>query len=289
MISQGSTPEEFEKRLGAVLLAADPIIAIDNCERPLGGELLCQCLTQSTVKPRILGQSQAPETSTGSFITATGNNLVLAGDLTRRALLCRIDPKVERPEDRAFDRNPVAYAKANRPALVVAALTLLRAYHLAGRPGRPAPLGSFEAWSDLVRSALMWIGCADPVITMAAVRESDPKIAQLRMVMSAWREAFQGEGVTVSSVVKKAIEQRGGYDGREREFVNEDLREAIMMVAGRSGMISSRSLGKWLSEHKGRIVGGMRFEQFGERHGVAVWALVGAASQPPAQAASLAR
>ena len=31
VISQGKTDEEFEKRLGACLLAGDPIIAIDNC------------------------------------------------------------------------------------------------------------------------------------------------------------------------------------------------------------------------------------------------------------------
>jgi hypothetical protein len=72
VISQGSTAEEFEKRLGAALFAADPIIAIDNCAAPLGGELLCQCLTQARVKPRILGHSKVPETATGAFITATG-------------------------------------------------------------------------------------------------------------------------------------------------------------------------------------------------------------------------
>ena len=41
-------------------------------------------------------------------MTATGNNLVLVGDMTRRALLCRLDPERERPELRRFDSDPVA-------------------------------------------------------------------------------------------------------------------------------------------------------------------------------------
>ena len=44
----------MEKRLGAALIAGDRIISIDNCERPLGGELLCQALTQRILKPRVL-------------------------------------------------------------------------------------------------------------------------------------------------------------------------------------------------------------------------------------------
>ena len=88
---------------------------------------------------------------------------MIRGDLTRRTLRCRIDAKVEQPENRVFSNDPVEEARKARPALVVAALTILRAYHVAGRPQKPNPLGSFEAWSDLVRGALMWLGAADRV------------------------------------------------------------------------------------------------------------------------------
>ncbi len=42
VIAQGKSEEEMEKRLGAALIAGDGLIAIDNCEQPLRGELLCQ-------------------------------------------------------------------------------------------------------------------------------------------------------------------------------------------------------------------------------------------------------
>ena len=56
VMAQGKTAEEFEKRLGAAFIAGDGTISIDNCEQPLGGEFLCQVLTQSLVSIRILGQ-----------------------------------------------------------------------------------------------------------------------------------------------------------------------------------------------------------------------------------------
>jgi putative DNA primase/helicase len=56
----GASDEELEKRLVSELLAGRAIITIDNCSRPIGGDLLCQMLTQTLVRPRILGKSETP-------------------------------------------------------------------------------------------------------------------------------------------------------------------------------------------------------------------------------------
>jgi putative DNA primase/helicase len=262
VIAAGKTEEELEKRLGALLLAGAPIIAFDNVEGPLGSELLCQTLTQERVQIRILGQSKAPPTSTGCNIATTGINLRLVGDLTRRSLLSRLDARCERPELRVFDRHPVSYAKSNRPALVHAALTILHAYRVAGRPDRPRPLGSFEEWSDLVRGSLMWAGASDPVESMEYVRQSDPERARRATVMAQWRAVIGSDRVTVAEVIKIATEC-----GRE------DFREGLLVIAGHNGSINSRALGKWLAANKGRVLGGLRFEDAGLRHGVATWQL----------------
>ena len=104
VISQGANEAELEKRLGSALLSGDGLISIDNCEKPLGGELICQALTQQSVKIRILGQSKNVEVPTNAMIFATGNNLTLVGDLCRRAIVCRLDAGTERPELRRFRR-----------------------------------------------------------------------------------------------------------------------------------------------------------------------------------------
>jgi hypothetical protein len=161
VLSQGKNEEEFEKRLGASLLAGDACISIDNCEAPLSGALLCQALTQGELNIRLLGYSRNIPTAMNAAIFATGNNLVVAGDLTRRCLLGSLDAKVERPELREFQVDVIAEAHAKRGELVMAALTILRAWHVARTGGERVtvdPFGSFADWSRRVREPLIWLG-----------------------------------------------------------------------------------------------------------------------------------
>src|SRR4051812_8452937 len=117
VLSQGKTEEEMEKRLGAALIAGDALISFDNCEQPLGGELLCQALTQRTLKVRPLGKSMLLSLPTDALFAATGNNLIVAGDMTRRTIVATLDPKMERPEHRDFDADPVETIRADRASV----------------------------------------------------------------------------------------------------------------------------------------------------------------------------
>ena len=234
--AQGEDREEAEKRLSALLMRGDPIIALDNCEAPLEGVLINQTLTQTRVELRILGMSKVVTARCASLITAIGNNLVVKGDLTRRAVIGRLDPKVARPELRQYAYDPIADAKANRGELVAAALTILRAYETAGRPNRPPRLQSFEQWSDFVRGALIWLGAGDPTATMDRLRKRDPVLASLTAVLHAWHAAFAFEPVTARRAIDTADEK-------------PDLRDALMAVAGRGGKIDARALGSWLAHH----------------------------------------
>ena len=170
----GKNREENEKTLFSILREGDPAVLFDNIEEPVEGAKLCAALTSSSIKGRILGVSETATLGTRTVIMVTGNNLELVGDLTRRTLVCRLNAQVEIPEDRAFDFDPVAYVEANRTCLVAAALTVLRAYHAAGRPTSLKPFNSFEDW-DLVRGALVWLGEVDPKDSAVLLRADDPK------------------------------------------------------------------------------------------------------------------
>jgi hypothetical protein len=275
VMAQGKTEEEFEKRLASLLLAGEQVVAIDNCESPLGGEFLCQMLTQTTLRMRILGRSEVPELSTGSLVTATGNNLTLVGDMSRRAILCRLDPGCERPELRRFSSDPIATLREHREKYLVAALTILRAFHVAGRPRQVDPLGSFEDWSNWVRGALIWLGEADPVASMEAVRADDPKLEAMTAVMTQWALALCDRRVTVRAVIDAATEQRTplGFSYPKQEFIRPDFREALLAVAGEGGVVNSRRLGRWVAATEGRIVGQWRLERAGEAGGAVLWSL----------------
>jgi putative DNA primase/helicase len=273
-IAQGKTAEEFEKRLGAILLEGDGCVAIDNCETPLGGEFLCQALTQPSLKVRPLGKSAMIEVSTAALFTATGNNLTFIGDMGRRVLLCQLDPGVERPELRQFAFDPVQLVKDSRGEFVAAALTILRAYHVAGRPFQVAPLGSFADWSNLVRSALIWLGCADPCDTMDKVRKADPELAQIKLMMTQWDIVVGAKSVTTGQLTALATEMVGVSAGSiVKKFKHPEFRDALLASAGDGQNINGRRLGNWLSKHKDRVVGHKKFISAGTRGGQVVWRL----------------
>ncbi len=176
-MSQADRDEENTKRLDAALLAGDPVIAIDNVIRPVGGDVLCSIVTNSMHKVRILGRSELSKVSSRVLVIANGNNLAFYGDMCRRVLMVLIeDEQVENPEKRDFDFDPVEETKAKRGEMVAASLTILRAWHVAGRPKTDGhkPLGSFEGWEP-IRLALLWLGLPDPVKTQRLVAEDDPQ------------------------------------------------------------------------------------------------------------------
>ncbi len=273
-IAQGKTAEELEKRLGSMLLEGDGCVAIDNCETPLGGEFLCQALTQPSLKVRPLGKSVMIEVSTAALFTATGNNLTFIGDMGRRALLCQLDPGVERPELRKFAFDPVQIVKKSRGEFVAAALSILRAYHVAGRPFQVAPLGSFADWSNLVRSALIWLGCADPCDTMDKVRKADPELAQIKLMMTQWDVVVGAKSVTTGQLTALAAETvEVSIGSAVKKLKHPEFRDALLATAGDGQNINGRRLGNWLAKRKERVVDGKKFITTGDRGGQLVWRL----------------
>ena len=264
-MAPGKNEEEAEKRLGAALLGGDAIVAFDNCTTALSGTLLCQALTQHRVRVRILGQSLQVGVPVSALFTATGNNLTLEGDVTRRALLCELDAGVACPELREFEFNPKTVFRRRRGELVAAGLTVLR----AGRAAKPkpisTPLGGFEMWSTWVRDTLRWLDRADPCRSMDRLRENDPLREAHIAVVIAWRDALGiGSKVQVLQII-------------ERANLIQELRNALLVVAeerARPGFISAKRLGWWLGKMDGKISNGLRIVRAGITAGYPLWSLV---------------
>lgn len=263
--TQGKSPEEDEKRLVSVLRAGDPMLVIDNCEQPIEGDFLCSMLTQEVVQGRILGKSEMVIMPTNALVMATGNNLTFAGDMTRRALICRINAGTERPDERRFDFDPRAVARANRPRLVVAGLTVLRAYVAAGRPmrDRVAPIGSFEDW-NVVREALVWLDQPDPALTRRRIAESDPVKERLVAIIEGWDKLGLG-AMRISEVVRH-------LDADPTDEDRRPLREALASIHPR-GLLDARKIGWHFRKIAGRVVGGRCFVRIKEGDGEAVYVL----------------
>jgi putative DNA primase/helicase len=248
---------ETEKRIVGALLDGQSIVTLDN----VNGDLLCQAVERPVVSIRALGGSPLKKIESRATFFATGNNLKLVSDMARRTIVSTLDPKLERPELRKFGGDPFAAVIANRGTYIAAALTVVRAYVVAGYPGVLPPLASFEAWSNLVRSALVWLGRADPVATQEAARAEDPTLANLKTVLAAWHDAVGSESRTTKAIIAAATDRNEQYD-----FIHEDLHEALMAVAGdKRGEINSLTLGNFLRVNKGRVAAGMRIHSVANR------------------------
>jgi hypothetical protein len=252
-MAQGKSPEEDEKRLSTVLHAGDPVIMIDNCERQVSGDFLCMMLTQETVQARILGQSERRLLPCTALVVATGNNLTFAGDVTRRAVRCVIDAKQERPDQREFDFDFLKELQATRAELVIAGLTILRAYALAGRPQpepKLKPMGSFDDWA-WVRGALVWLGQKDPADSRDAILAADPRKAELAEVLAAWGQAYGDAPKTLAEV---------GRTAKDEVSDAATLKTLLAEASGR-GVWSARSAGWFLRRNSRRIIDGRCFVQ----------------------------
>ncbi len=249
---------EWRKRIVAYGKEGDPAILVDNIEGALGSQSLAMALTARSMSERDLGFNRNIEAPLNGVWFATGNGLTFKGDLGRRVVPIDFDPHVEHPEDRQGPQPGQAwshpdlpgYVRAHRPRLVTAALTMLRAFHLAGRPDHGRPLrGSFTEWDKLIRGCLIWSGGADPLEAAAVVRkEGDTELDALRAALACWHSAFQFESKTTAEMVDHA---------------KKSDPELLVALAGLSrsdtAKLDGRSLGYALRRYKGRVVGGFRF------------------------------
>jgi putative DNA primase/helicase len=243
---------ELEKRLIASLLSGDPLVSLDNLNGSLQSDLLCQAITADTIKVRPLGASAQVEIPSTTLWSANGNNLVLAGDLPRRSLLCRLDPGCERPEERRFAFDPLECVFNNRTEYVSAVLTILRAYIVAGRPDMgDKPFGGFGQWSALVRGALRWVGEPDPCASRDAIMDDDPELAQLRTLLPLWWQEFGKSPIKI----KQLIERSQSNDTGLYEVLDDIVGE------GKGPGINARSLGHWFKLKKDNVVCGLKLLQ----------------------------
>jgi hypothetical protein len=254
LAAAGLNSEELDKRLAAALLAGRTIVCIDNIEGTLHSSLLCQAVAAAgRIEVRRLGSYDSPQVESVAAYFATGNNVNVGGDLLRRVIPVRLDPRCERPELRTFDFDPLRAVLEDRGRYLAACFTIALAYQAAGMPDKLPPLASFGRWNDLVRSALYWLTRHDCAAGMEALRHEDPALEAAGALLQAWHETLGSEPVPI-----KALFEAAGQPGHEA------LRDALLAVCGKNGQLDGKRLGYWLRTWKNRIVSHLLLEPAGE-------------------------
>jgi hypothetical protein len=200
-------------------------------------------------------------------------------------LKARLDAKMETPYLRAFSLNPKEYCMTHRQEMVVAALTLVRAWFAAGCPRvAQGNTASFEEWDHLVRQPLACLAqhdlvwgehdtpsLCDVATVFAEAAAESPHKEKLRAVLHAWR----GCGVVGRRVTARDLlgsESTKGFGGAES---HDKLVEAITDAVGAQGQRpNATALGYWLKKHAGERMDGLCFERDGEISGSAAYVLL---------------
>jgi putative DNA primase/helicase len=242
--------EETEKRLVGAALSGFPIIGIDNVREIVAGDFFCQVVERPLMSLRALSSSEKHRIPNTFTVFANGVNATVAEDMVRRTLRGALDADLEHPEERKFKSDPLAAIGRSRGDYVAACLTIVRAYVVAGRPIKTAPLASFGGWSRFVREPLVWLGCADPVASQKKLREGDPRKAEMTEVFKAWKSAI-GVGKNLAEFTKDIIAKALGD-------TTSPLFEALWTVAAQRyseplRKIDAKALGKWLASREGQI------------------------------------
>lgn len=272
VLGLGDNEIETEKRIDACLMDGDSLVLIDNVSRAVKSDTLCQVTTQESKTCRVLGLSKKIECPTNATWIMTGNNLTFLGDLTERVLLIRLDAGVERPAEREFKVDAVTYIQERRPQIIRAVLLIAKAYIEAGRPPVKAPACRFPQWDALIRRAMIWAGCPDPLITARDLREDDQELTAMADLLAAWYQRFQSKPTTAAELMEAARETTIPFSGPAVPMYPE-LAESVTMLLGDSkGAGSAKDLGYKLRHYKGRIFRNLRIgKETGSRRAGVRW------------------
>jgi hypothetical protein len=200
-MTEARTEEEWRKRLTAALLEAPAAVFFDNLTGTLTSASLSVALTTDVFQDRLLGENEVVRLPVSVTWLATGNNVTLSTDVSRRTIRVRLDARVERPWLRLRDglvkfRHPdlLDWVERERPRLVHAALTLIAAWHAAGRPAGTATMGSYEAWSRVLGGILRVAGVPGFLTNVETLYEDmDAETDDAKRFLRVWWEQYHDD------------------------------------------------------------------------------------------------
>lgn len=266
--------EEVEKVLGSIAINGQGIVLFDNLSdgTRFGCGPLDRVLTSTVTSFRVLGQSTQKTLAWNAVVMGTGNNLSIAKDTSRRVLVSRLEPEMERPESRSgFALADLkSFVRQNRAGLVRDALTILRGFAVSGS-GAPHSIGSYERWSAIVAGAIHWITGDNILGAFPAEKDNcdEPEEEAFRALLLTLPDRFP-EGASAKDLL-----------GVLEDLESTPLKEALETLIG-THYPTTKRLAASIRAYKGRYVKGRRLSMRKDKEGVNRWSVEGAPKVPPA-------
>jgi hypothetical protein len=208
--------EERRKMLLAELILGRPIALLDNLDDEISqgnsrtsdrlhSPSLAAVLTSTDYTDRLLSTSRKITVKNSTVWILTGNNPQLSVELSRRCVLIRLEPSEEKPwERKQFKHDDILrWTRENRAILLEAILGGIQSWISAGKPTVAGKsLGSYEDWSNTMRSLLNYLGFDDFLENQNEVDHvTDPIRSIWNELVQRWFEKFGSKSVSAEQIL----------------------------------------------------------------------------------------
>jgi hypothetical protein len=253
-----SMEEERRKTLLGILREGTSVVKWDNVTGRIDSPALNMALTEPIYSDRVMRTHDTPELPVRCIWLMTANNADVVGDMTRRIVPIRIDPKTDRPHRRTGPgpgsewRHPLlrSWVRDHRADLVRAGLILIRNWEQQGKPlARTRRMGSYESYEATLGGILETVGVRGFLDNLGRV-DAEDEVSQLGTILGTWAERYGDEPKTAKEVC---------VDGQL-----EDVFDGL--VSWNAG-----SLGSWLGRHRDNEASGFRLEKVVRRSAPDAW------------------
>jgi phage/plasmid primase-like uncharacterized protein len=252
-------PSPLKTQLTSIVKAGRRIVNFDNLPPNLRSAVLDGFLTATTWTDRLYHTQTEATWPNRTFAIFNGNNVQPHEDTARRLLFIRLRATHERPEDRTDFKYPdlLGHVAANRPKILGAVFTILKAYINAGKPPQPtAAWGSFEGWRNLVANACVFAGLPDPTRTKRTLQDkAGNPLAAFGVVLRALSFAAGNSGLTGKEFIAK-LQPRDGFDAPSLgDIAANDVLAALETLTDGD---PAKKIGYLFRKYEGRIIGDLR-------------------------------
>ena len=260
--------EELKKSISSLLMSSPTFVIFDNVSRTIKSQSLASVLTNPVWSDRLLGSTKMLRLPNLATWIVTGNNCLLADEITRRSVYIRLDSNVERPWSRTGFKhaNLRKYVIDNQPRILSALMSMIKLWIDAGRPKGKLSIGSFEAWAETISGILEVCGIRSFMENQDVLydRLDDERQAWSAFV-EEWHHEYGEHDVSVKTLFGLAATDE---DGNGKGLLDEQL------IKFRTEHARKIGLGRLLREKEGRIFEGFKITSPGQLNRAKIYALL---------------
>jgi hypothetical protein len=255
--------EELRKSITAVLAEPVGTIIFDNLAEGtvIDSPVLARLITDRTWADRLLGGNKIGGGANDRLWSATGNNLLLGGDMATRTVLVRLNPDMPHPEERTGFTIPNLdqwiLNPANQRRVLWHLLILVIDWTRGGAPRQVGiTMRQFTPWAEAVGGFLAHHDVAGFLANIQTVRDIDEDNATWTAFLARWRK-IHGDNWRTSRELRRSADVP--------EFA-DDPWDGLYLTDGRGKLLNEVALGKRLKGQIGRYHGSYVLRSDEDKH-----------------------